>query len=179
MLLRQARDREVELVPYKTAMHPHFPRCASLQVVVRTVQPKISSLPRITRIASPFGSRAHRVSYQFSSSAAHLQTTMKDPIAPRYTNVAPAEPWRCHFEFDKETPAVYTFFDKTTSTWSYILADMKKAEAVVIDPVLEYDPASGQVSTSAADALLSFTRNKGLAITAIVSVKSLSVLCCP
>lgn len=80
----------------------------------------------------------------------------------------PAEPWRCHFESDDETPTVYTFFEKATSTWQYVVADMKIGEAVIIDPVLDYDPASGKVSTATADGLLSFARWKDLTVTGIL-----------
>ncbi|KAI0081902.1 Metallo-hydrolase/oxidoreductase [Panus rudis PR-1116 ss-1] len=83
-------------------------------------------------------------------------------------NIPPAEPWRCHFENDPKTPTVFTFFETTTSTWQYVVTDLKTREAVIIDPVLDYDPASGKVSTQTADGLLSFIQSKGLRVTKIL-----------
>jgi len=57
---------------------------------------------------------------------------------------------------DEHTPTVYTFFEKVTSTWQYIVVDPHTQEAVVIDPVLDFDPNSGTISTQTADGLLSF-----------------------
>ena len=88
--------------------------------------------------------------------------------SPRRVRGPPAEPWRCHFEFDDHTPTIWTFFDKTTSTWQYVVADVKEGQAVIIDPVLDYDPASGKVSTGTADGLLAFAHGKGLRITGIL-----------
>lgn len=82
--------------------------------------------------------------------------------------VAAAQPWRCHFESDETTPRVYTFFEKATSTWQYIVADSKTSEAVIIDSVLDYDPASGVVSTTTADGLLGFIRQNNLHVTRIL-----------
>lgn len=37
------------------------------------------------------------------------------------------------------------FFDKNTSTMTYVVFDPSTRDAVIIDPVLDYDPASGRV----------------------------------
>lgn len=63
---------------------------------------------------------------------------------------------------------MFTFFEKATSTWQYIVIDPKTAEAVIIDPVLDYDPASGAVSTSTADGLISFIEHNNLKVTRIL-----------
>jgi len=52
------------------------------------------------------------------------------------------------------------FFDPDSSTFSYIVADPTTGKAAVIDPVLNYDAASGQVSTESADAILAFLRQR-------------------
>lgn len=46
---------------------------------------------------------------------------------------------------------VRPFFDPATSTLTYVVAD--GADAVVIDPVLDYDPAAGRVRTGSVEAL--------------------------
>jgi glyoxylase-like metal-dependent hydrolase (beta-lactamase superfamily II) len=51
-------------------------------------------------------------------------------------------------------PIVREVFDKTTGSWQYIVADPSTSKAVIIDPVLNFDPSSGKVSTESADALL-------------------------
>jgi len=37
------------------------------------------------------------------------------------------------------------FFDKRTSTLTYVVWDPSTLDAVVIDPVLDFDPASGRI----------------------------------
>lgn len=48
------------------------------------------------------------------------------------------------------------FFDKDSSTFSYVVADASSGMAAVIDPVLDYDAAAGQVSTAGADNILAY-----------------------
>ena len=48
------------------------------------------------------------------------------------------------------------FFDKDSSTFSYVVADTDSRQAAVIDPVLDYDAAAGTVSTGGADKILSY-----------------------
>lgn len=48
------------------------------------------------------------------------------------------------------------FFDQDSSTFSYVVADVSSGMAAVIDPVLDYDAAAGQVSTAGADAILAY-----------------------
>ena len=39
------------------------------------------------------------------------------------------------------------FYDPRTSTLTYVVLDEATRDAVVIDPVLDYDPATGTTST--------------------------------
>ncbi|KAI0645529.1 Metallo-hydrolase/oxidoreductase [Trametes meyenii] len=83
--------------------------------------------------------------------------------------IPPAEPWRRHVSPDPDTtPTVYTFFEKATSTWQYIIVDSITSEAVIVDPVLDYDPNSGTISTDTADGLVSFVEQNGLRVTRIL-----------
>lgn len=52
------------------------------------------------------------------------------------------------------TPAVTAFFDRKTKTVSYLVADPSSRAAVVIDPVLDYAPAGGRISTAQAERIL-------------------------
>jgi glyoxylase-like metal-dependent hydrolase (beta-lactamase superfamily II) len=51
---------------------------------------------------------------------------------------------------------VNSFFDQITNTVTYILWQPRTREAIIIDPLLDYDHASGKFSMSSADQLLAF-----------------------
>ena len=53
-----------------------------------------------------------------------------------------------------DLPVIRSFFDEATNTVSHIVADPATGAAAVIDPVLDFNPASGQVATSSAEKLL-------------------------
>lgn len=83
-------------------------------------------------------------------------------------SVPPAEPWRRHVSPDEQTPTVFTFFEKATSTWQYVVVDPHTQDAIVVDPVLDYDPNSGTISTQTADGLLSFIAHNALKVRRIL-----------
>lgn len=41
----------------------------------------------------------------------------------------------------------FQLFDNTSSTYTYILADINKAEAIIIDPVIEHAERDAQLIT--------------------------------
>ena len=49
---------------------------------------------------------------------------------------------------------VDSFFHATTNTWSHLVSDGEGTAAAVIDPVLDFDSASGRASTTSAQAIL-------------------------
>ena len=59
---------------------------------------------------------------------------------------------------------VQSFFHAATSTWSHIVADPATQTAAIIDPVLDFDPASGRVWTQAAHLLLAHVRDHALRV---------------
>ncbi len=61
-------------------------------------------------------------------------------------------------------PTVRGFFDKPTNTVSYLVWDPESKQAAVVDPVLDYDQASGEASVKSADAILSAAAEAGLHI---------------
>jgi glyoxylase-like metal-dependent hydrolase (beta-lactamase superfamily II) len=61
-------------------------------------------------------------------------------------------------------PAVQAFFDDATNTVSYIVHDPETKKAAIIDPVLDFTPRNGRISTSSADALLAAAKAQGLDI---------------
>jgi len=61
-------------------------------------------------------------------------------------------------------PQIKAFFDEPTFTVTYVVHDPQSLRAAIIDSVLDYDPASGRTSSSAADAVLAYVGEKGLSV---------------
>ncbi len=59
------------------------------------------------------------------------------------------------------SPEIEAFFDEATFTISYLVADPASGRMAIIDPVLDYDPRSGKVSTASADRLLARVADRG------------------
>jgi glyoxylase-like metal-dependent hydrolase (beta-lactamase superfamily II) len=49
---------------------------------------------------------------------------------------------------------VQSYFHAATSTWSHLISNGDGTPAAIIDPVLDFDPASGRVSAESAQAIL-------------------------
>ncbi|SHF72895.1 Glyoxylase, beta-lactamase superfamily II [Kaistia soli DSM 19436] len=61
-------------------------------------------------------------------------------------------------------PDIQAFFDEATFTVSYLVSDPATKRGAVIDPVLDYDPASGEVDIGSVEAILAAARNSGISI---------------
>jgi glyoxylase-like metal-dependent hydrolase (beta-lactamase superfamily II) len=61
-------------------------------------------------------------------------------------------------------PVIKAFFDKPTNTVSYVVHEPESRRAAIIDSVLDYDPASGRTSFSAADAIIAYVGEKDLTV---------------
>jgi glyoxylase-like metal-dependent hydrolase (beta-lactamase superfamily II) len=59
-------------------------------------------------------------------------------------------------------PEVKAFFDKRTQTLTYVVFDPQTRDAVVIDPVLDYEPVGSFTFTESADEVTSFIREREL-----------------
>ena len=59
---------------------------------------------------------------------------------------------------------ITAFFHKPSCTFSYVVSDPDTRQATVIDPVLDYDAASGRTGTVSADAVLAYMRAQKLAL---------------
>ncbi len=66
------------------------------------------------------------------------------------------------------TPDVKAFFDEATFTVSYVVSDPATKRAAVIDPVLDYDPASGRTDTSSADEIVDYLKESNLDVDWII-----------
>ena len=62
----------------------------------------------------------------------------------------------------KIQPAVEAFFDKPTFTLTYVVYDPATRDAVLIDPVLDYEPVGSKVSEASVDAAEGFIRDAKL-----------------
>ena len=60
--------------------------------------------------------------------------------------------------------SVKAFFDEATFTVTYVAADSGSARAAIVDPVLDYDQASGRTSTASADRVIAFVMENGLTV---------------
>jgi glyoxylase-like metal-dependent hydrolase (beta-lactamase superfamily II) len=58
-------------------------------------------------------------------------------------------------------PVVTGFFESRTSSIQYVVADPQTKYAAIIDPVLDFDPKSGDTDTVSADELLGYIARKG------------------
>lgn len=54
------------------------------------------------------------------------------------------------------------FFDPATSTLTYVVFDKNTQDAVVIDPVWDYDPASGKMATKSMDPVVAYLKENNL-----------------
>jgi len=61
-------------------------------------------------------------------------------------------------------PDVRAFFDEATFTVTYVVSDPDTGHAAIIDPVLDFDPASGRTSTRSADAVIAYVEDNALTI---------------
>ena len=59
-------------------------------------------------------------------------------------------------------PEVLAFFHSPTNTVTYLVWDAETKKAVVIDPVLDFEAASGKVSTDSVHRVLTAARDRGL-----------------
>jgi len=59
---------------------------------------------------------------------------------------------------------VESFFHAPTNTWTHIVVDPTTQTAAIIDPVLDFDPASGRIWTESAQRLVAYVLAHGLGV---------------
>ncbi|RSU58278.1 MBL fold metallo-hydrolase [Sphingomonas koreensis] len=65
-------------------------------------------------------------------------------------------------------PAIEAFFDEPTNTITYLVADPATGEAAVIDPVHDFDPASGVIDSASVDRVLAAADSHGWRIVMVL-----------
>lgn len=59
---------------------------------------------------------------------------------------------------------IKTFFDNSTSTFTYVVYDPQSKDAIVIDPVVDFTPESGQFSLSGINEICNFINSQKLMV---------------
>jgi glyoxylase-like metal-dependent hydrolase (beta-lactamase superfamily II) len=54
------------------------------------------------------------------------------------------------------------FFDLVTSTVTYVVTDLASGQAAIIDPVLDFDPSSGKLTSASADKVIAYLDENNL-----------------
>lgn len=65
-------------------------------------------------------------------------------------------------------PDVEGFFDPDTFTLTYLVADPATREAVIIDPVMQFDPVTGRLDPTPAMPVMHRARTQGLRVTMVL-----------
>ena len=63
-----------------------------------------------------------------------------------------------------DQPQVKAFFDPATWTVSYVVYDHEGGHCAIVDSVLDFDAKSGRTSTTSADKLMAFVKDKALSV---------------
>ena len=59
---------------------------------------------------------------------------------------------------------IQAFLDKASSTYTYVIFEQDGGHCAIVDPVLDYDPASGRTGTTEADRVIVFVREHRLQV---------------
>ncbi len=65
-------------------------------------------------------------------------------------------------------PRVQTFFDPATFTATHLVVDTCTATAAIVDPVLDFEPKGGKLSTTSADAVLAAVAAQNLSLSYVL-----------
>ncbi|MGV6801525.1 MAG: MBL fold metallo-hydrolase [bacterium] len=65
-------------------------------------------------------------------------------------------------------PEVKAFFDEATNTISYVVSDPTTQQCAIIDSLLDYDCASGRMTTESADRLIAYVKEQRLKVEWII-----------
>ncbi|KAJ6586917.1 Metallo-hydrolase/oxidoreductase [Mycena vulgaris] len=105
-----------------------------------------------------------RMSVRAFHQATHLPFGPKIRVLSTRQYASVPARFQYHASQSPNSPAVYSFFEKHTKTWQYVVLDPVTKDTALIDTVLNYEPSSGTVSSTAADELLTFIKEHNLNI---------------
>ena len=164
---------ELLQLPSRIMLRYAFPSIARCRAgpcgkAIHTLQPK--TLP---------SAHLHRQAHCCGSSRGQLQPSAAAVSARHFSSKAssqrPRVPQRTRGRVTYLTraagatePEIQSEFEPVTGTWQYIIADPATKKAAIIDPVLDFDPATQTITTSTADSLLSLIAERGYSIERIL-----------
>ncbi len=64
----------------------------------------------------------------------------------------------------RSRPDVTPFFHRATHTWSYLVVDPSTSHCAIVDPVMDFDQASGNTGFAAADVIIAEVRSRQLTL---------------
>jgi glyoxylase-like metal-dependent hydrolase (beta-lactamase superfamily II) len=59
---------------------------------------------------------------------------------------------------------IKTFYDTRTSTFTYVVYDSQTRDAIIIDPVLDYDPVGSKIWTESVDEVIDYVKSNELSL---------------
>jgi len=62
------------------------------------------------------------------------------------------------------SPDIAGFYEPDTGSIQYVVSDPSTKRALIVDPVLNYDPKAGRTGTKSADEILAYVQQAGLAV---------------
>jgi glyoxylase-like metal-dependent hydrolase (beta-lactamase superfamily II) len=65
-------------------------------------------------------------------------------------------------------PVIHPIFEDVTGTWQYVVCDPVTSEAIIIDPVLDFESGTQKISTKTADSIIGLVQEKGYRVTYIL-----------
>lgn len=85
-------------------------------------------------------------------------------------NARPATPYRTHQPTAgvASSPLIHSFYHEPTSTFQFVVVDPVTKDALVVDPALDYDPASGHITTETASGLIAFVAQQAYSISRVL-----------
>ncbi|KAL2443933.1 Glyoxylase B2 [Exophiala dermatitidis] len=170
---------------------PHFVQATSRALSTASTSPsalvsaqasrQLGRLPTAAAYSTQTLGIEHRGAGAVGSSRAPAGTTRSSHLAQRSsTNQgllggAPKGQQRAPYSMSRQAssavtpqPVVHDVFETKTGTWQYVVADPTTSKAVIIDPVLDYDPTTQKISTQSADTLLSVVKHNGYKVDMIL-----------
>ena len=62
------------------------------------------------------------------------------------------------------SPTVAAFYEEVTGSWQYVASCPETGKAIIVDPVLDFDPAACATWTASADEILAYVEDQGLEV---------------
>jgi hypothetical protein len=99
----------------------------------------------------------------------HRTAPVRSMAASSSSTAFPAlQPYKTHQPTSfPGSPRIHSFYDDSTSTWTFVIADPATSEAIIVDPVLDFDPISGKVSQESVKGLVGFVEKEGYKVVRI------------